>query len=201
MDALLTAYSRAFRKDDPVRLVIKGFRNPHNDVPKQIEQLVQHNPDIAEIVTVNDELDDVGLHELYRNADAMVLPTRGEGFNLPAAEAMAAGIPLIVTDHGGHLDFCTRNEARLIKSRLEPSRSHLASAGSVWAEPDLDDLTAALRDVFDDVRSFGGRYASRAEYARQVIGERLDPDAWAKLVSDVATNLVEADRPRQLRVA
>ena len=55
----------------------------------------------AKILKDRDELVD-----LFRDADVMVLPTRGEGYNLPALEAMAAGLPLIVTGHGGHRDFC-----------------------------------------------------------------------------------------------
>ncbi len=112
---LLAAYANTFRKGDPVRLVIKGFPNPHNDVPEQIERLRRRNPEVAEIVMINEDLNDVALHRLYLEADAVVLPTRGEGFNLPAVEEMASGVPLIVTDFGGHLDFCTAEEARLVR--------------------------------------------------------------------------------------
>ena len=33
VDELSAAYTKVFRRSDPVRLVIKGFPNPHNDVP------------------------------------------------------------------------------------------------------------------------------------------------------------------------
>jgi FkbM family methyltransferase len=201
VDVLLAAYAIAFRKGDPVRLVIKGFPNPHNDVPEQIERLLQRDPDVAEIIMINNDIDDTEMLELYRGADAVVLPTRGEGFNLPAAEAMAAGVPLIVTDHGGHLDFCTAEEARLVKSHFTPSHSHLTSAGSVWAEPDPDDLVAALREIFNDITMGGRKCAARAQRARETIGERLDTDAWAERVSNAAVELLTAPRPKPLRVA
>jgi glycosyltransferase involved in cell wall biosynthesis len=99
VDVLLEAYSRAFRRDDAVRLVIKVFPNPLNDVGAQIARLKEADPDAAEIMLLDRDIHEAELLDLYRQADAMVLPTRGEGFNLPAAEAMAAGLPVIVTGY------------------------------------------------------------------------------------------------------
>jgi FkbM family methyltransferase len=201
VDVLLAAYANAFREGDPVRLVIKGIPHSDNDVPEQVEQLRRRDPDSAEIIMINDDLDETAVYELYLAADAVVLPTRGENFNLPAAEAMIAGIPLIVTDYGGHLDFCTGEEVRLVRSCIARSRSHLASAGSVWAEPDRDDLVAALRGVFNDITRGKGECAARAERAREMIEEKLDPGAWAGRLSEVAVELLTAPRPHPLRVA
>ena len=150
---------------------------------------------------LNDDLDDRGMHDLYRNADAVVLPTRGEGFNIPAAEALAAGIPLIVTGHGGHLDFCGEEDARLVDYRFTPSISHLASAGSSWAEPDTADLALALREVFDDVAKGGGKSRKRAARARARIRTRLDPNAWAERMSAAAVDELTRPLSRRLRVA
>jgi FkbM family methyltransferase len=201
VDVLLAAYARAFRCHDPVRLVIKGFPNPHNDAPEQIERLQRTDLNVGEIVMINNDLDDAAMHDLYREANAMVLPTRGEGFNLPAAEAMAAGIPLIVTAHGGHLDFCTKYNARLVGFRFAPSRSHVTSSGSVWAEPDIDDLAAALREVFEDITTNRGSAAVRAASARATIAVRLEPRTWAQRVSNVASELLTTPQLPPLRVA
>ncbi len=147
VDILLRAYARAFRQGDAVRLIIKGFPNPHNDAAAQLARLRARDPDTAEIELIDRDMDETELLALYGDADAMVLPTRGEGFNLPAAEALAAGVPVIVTSYGGHMDFCRTGAARLIDFAFADSRSHLASAHSVWVEPDEDDLVAALREV------------------------------------------------------
>jgi glycosyltransferase involved in cell wall biosynthesis len=43
---------------------------------------------------------DTSLWELYRNAFAVVVPSKSEGFGLSALEAMAAGTPVVSSGHG-----------------------------------------------------------------------------------------------------
>ncbi len=45
------------------------------------------------------------LAQLYRHAVLFVLPSHCEGFGLPALEAMAAGVPVVLTDCGGVWEF------------------------------------------------------------------------------------------------
>lgn len=201
VDALLAAYAAAFRRGDSVRLVIKGFPNPHNDVAAQIAALRTADPELPEITLVNDDLSGEALLDLYRTADVMVLPARGEGFNMPAAEAMAAGIPLIVTGFGGHLDFCTPDEARFIDYRFSPSGSHIASTGSVRVEPDRDDLAQALRVAFQDLRGGGRRFAEMAARARSAVLPRLDATAWADRAWGMMMDVLLASAPRPMRLA
>ena len=148
-DLLLAAFARAFSRAERVRLVIKTFPNPHNDVAGRIADLKARHPELCEIVHLDQELSAGELDTLYLGADAVVLPSRGEGFNLPAAEAMAAGVPLIVSAVGGHRDFVESETAWLIGGHHGPSGSHLASNGSLWFEPDGEALVEAMRDVVD----------------------------------------------------
>jgi FkbM family methyltransferase len=197
VDALLAAYARAFRRGDPVRLVVKGFPNPHNDVADQLARLRAADPDLAEVELVDEDLDEAALLALYRDADAVVLPTRGEGYNLPAAEAMAAGLPLIVTGFGGHMDFLGPEEARLVDYAFAASGSHVASAGSVWADPDVDDLARALREVVDDPASARER-AARAE---QRIARETAPAALVGRLTGAALDGLLAPPAPPIRVA
>jgi glycosyltransferase involved in cell wall biosynthesis len=197
VDVLLRAYAAAFRRGDAVRLVIKGFPNPHNAAAAHVAALRDRDPDVAPIEVIDADLDAAGLAALYAGADAMVLPTRGEGFNLPAAEALALGLPLIVTGHGGHMDFCSPADARLIDYRLAPSASHVASGVSVWAEPDADDLAEAMRAARDDPAAA----AERARAGRRTIAARSDPVAWARHVRRTALDLLVRPPDPPLRIA
>src|SRR5207244_1869585 len=94
------------------------------------------------------ELDPPQMDFLYEVSDAVVLPTRGEGFNLPAAEAMARGLPVIATRHSGHLDYCTDGNSFLIDCRYELSGSHFKIANSYWARPSVDRLVETMKAVY-----------------------------------------------------
>jgi glycosyltransferase involved in cell wall biosynthesis len=180
VDLLLRAYAMAFTAADPVELTIKTFPNPHNRVADQIAALLAAMPDAPAIRLIDGDIPRGAMFDLYRDADAMVLPTRGEGFNLPAAEAMAAGVPLIVSDSGGQADFCTERNARLLPCRLVPSRSHLARPGSQWFEPDLGELAQAMREIAVGDRDI----AERAERARADVAE-MTPERLAARIDAV----------------
>lgn len=149
VDVLLEAWAKAFTSADRVYLVIKTFPNPHNNVEQQLERLAERYPDLARVEIVNRDVGQQELVQFYADADVMVLPSRGEGYNLPALEAMASGLPLIVTGHGGQRDFCSEREARLIGYRFTSSESHVSGHHSLWVEPDVEDLAAALREQVD----------------------------------------------------
>ena len=154
VDILLEAWAKAFDADDGALLVIKTFPNPHNDVAGQISALRDRAPRHAEIVFIDADLADAEIAALHSECDAYVAPSRGEGFGLPVAEAMRHNLPTIVTAHGGMLDFCDDTTSWLVDYRFAESGSHFDLFGSVWAEPLVESLVQALRDV---------RHASRGE--------------------------------------
>lgn len=66
--------------------------------------------------------------EKYREADIAVVPSLFEGFGLPAAEAMASGLPVVSTD-GGALPEVVGTDGKA--SILVPARSSTAIANAI----------------------------------------------------------------------
>ena len=60
------------------------------------------------------------LRDLYAASDAFVLATRGEGWCLPAAEAMAMELPTIITNFLGNTEFAKLHTALLVQLRVWP---------------------------------------------------------------------------------
>jgi glycosyltransferase involved in cell wall biosynthesis len=145
VDVLLAAWAKAFTRQDNVVLVIKTIPNEHNSVEDDIAALAGTHPNHARIVFIKENLDIQEIYELYRAADVVVCPSRGEGFCLPLAEALAIGKPVITTAFGGQTDFCNDETSWLCDYRFAYARTHFAVPNSVWVEPQLDSLVECLR--------------------------------------------------------
>jgi glycosyltransferase involved in cell wall biosynthesis len=187
-DVLLEAWAKAFTASDDVTLVLKTFPNPHNHIEAQVAELRARHPRLARIEIVNRDAEYEEMPDFFAAADAMVLPTRGEGYNLPALEAMASGLPLIVTGHGGHHDFCGPEQARMIAYRFTRSTSHVAADHAMWAEPDVDDLALALREYADPANADVIEARRRSALAAAVA--EGDNRAWTRRLHGVVNDLL-----------
>ncbi len=68
----------------------------------------------ADRVTVHGRLSRDDIREIFRRADAFVLPTRMESFGIAALEAMCAGLPVIARRNTGVEDFIVHGENGLL---------------------------------------------------------------------------------------
>src|SRR5262249_29451367 len=120
-DVLLGAYRRAFTKSDDVCLVVKdmgvGTFYRGQTAGNLIEQF-RSDPDAPEILYSTDDLSDEALPRLYAACDVLVQPYRGEGFGLPVLEAMACGLPVVVTAGGPTDEFVPQAACRRIPARV-----------------------------------------------------------------------------------
>lgn len=191
LDILLKSYFQNFSKNDNVELYIKTFPNPHQDIQSLVKKWQDAYPDGAKISVDLRELSESEMLGIYSNSHAMVLPTRGEGFGLPAAEAMALGLPVITTGFGGHTDFCTHQTAFLIPYTFEYSKSHLRSDGSYWAEPDCHDLSTQMLRVRDLVLSKDPGISMRCKAALNWCRENYQWEKSANAIDSIAEQILD----------
>jgi glycosyltransferase involved in cell wall biosynthesis len=144
IDSLIEAYGQAFTNDDEVSLLIKTFSNPHNRVHELLASARLKYANYPHVVVVEADLSKEQLKALMRSGDALVAPSRGEGFGLPLAEAMMMGIPVITTAYGGQMDFCSEETAWCVDFEFARAYTHFALPNSVWAEPRVASLVEQL---------------------------------------------------------
>jgi FkbM family methyltransferase len=182
VDVLLRAYAEAFCERDDVELYIKTFPNPHQNVRREIETLRKRVGALPPIIVDETPCDAEGMRALYVSADCVVLPTRGEGFNLPAAEALATGAPLIVTAHGGHAEFAQAAGAHVLNFKFAPARTHLSAPGACWVEPDGAALARAMWRIARPTVLQDALEAARAPVAAETVRAQLTFDHGARSI-------------------
>ncbi len=188
-DILIEAFCRAFTCSDNVVLIVKTFPNPHNRIEEIVDEAAKrHGQTMPKIVIINQDISPGKLLWLYQNSDCLVLPSRGEGFGIPAAEAMFYRLPVITTAHGGQTDFCTQETAWLIDYNFQYANTHLGLFDSVWAEPDIDHLTSLLKE-FPDLPE--EELKKRTDRAFELICSRFTWEYCAKQVSKFAQKLID----------
>lgn len=168
IDTLLSVMSHLCARGEAVNLVIAG------DGPQRfsVQNFMEHGPGGDRTRWLGFVKD---VRAVLSAADILVMPSRWEGFGLAAAEAMAAGLPVVATrvpglaqlvldgrtgfliDRGDVVGLCEAIERLAGDSAL---RRKLGRAGRkrVAEDFDIDDNVAAHQALYAEV--FGGRKAS-----------------------------------------
>ena len=193
-DVLLDAYWSAFTPADAVVLVLRtyvpSFSQLHTNITAHIEQyaLQTRGVRLQELAPVqwesggstelrSDSLTRSDVRDLLASTDAFVLPTRGEGWGLPVAEAMAMRLPVVVTNATGVLAYASEDNAYLI-----PVAAELDS--TAFVQPDVAALRHLLRQVVHDSGpQGGGRAQAKAASARRRM-QQFSPAYVSEIIAD-----------------
>jgi glycosyltransferase involved in cell wall biosynthesis len=187
-DLLLDAYEEAFSSRDDVTLWIKEFGSTsfyaHNSMLAMTNRFAPGSR--APHMLINtDTMDELKLAALYRRADCLVHPYRGEGFGLPLAEAMACGTPVITTAEGPAAEFCSEETGWLIPATTalvpdDPPPVGELSEPLKWYEPRFDELVRAMRAAYENRQ--GDTKRRGAEAARRIHATHT----WPQIVEQYA---------------
>lgn len=130
-------------------LVVKAFRQAHlpdavleikaaphaSDVPVNVES--GHIKLLRQWMSLEDQRD------WFRSGHVYVAPARGEGFGLMPLQAIASGVPTILTATSGQAQFSH------LATGVVPHRKVASPSGGRWDEADLDDLVGLMRDHYN----------------------------------------------------
>ena len=157
LEQLFKAYSSAFSNKDDVSLLIKVNYTPkkksmpfeYRDLKKMFDTFSK-KPLNPEVVLITGYFTENKLASLYRGCNALVSATRGEGFGLVPLEAMACGLPVIVTGWSGHMDYITKDNALIVDYKLRKAKEiqyDCESPDSLIAEPSIESLASKMITV------------------------------------------------------
>jgi glycosyltransferase involved in cell wall biosynthesis/tetratricopeptide (TPR) repeat protein len=204
IDILLDAYVRAFSAYDDVCLIVKdtGTKTVYRDSNARERILALASDDSRpSIIYIEEDLSAHVLAGVYTAADCLVQPYRGEGFCLPALEAMAAGLPVVVPEGGPTDDFVDDTVGWRISAehKLMPNGrvGHYECVHAPWMfEVDPEVLARQLRQIAtnpEEAKERGGRASIRActewswDRSAEVVLARLKALKCSASVTDTKT--------------
>jgi glycosyltransferase involved in cell wall biosynthesis len=160
-DILVKAFLEEFPKEQDVRLILKtsNYGNPFAVHDKRVVDKISP--------CTHEEL----LSDFFINVDCFVFPTRGEGFGLPSLEAMATGLPVIVTGWSGILEYMRPEYGWMLDYKMVPAKAfteeiYKEDCGD-WAEPSFEQLKASMRYAYEHRDECKTRGIAAARYVQK----------------------------------
>lgn len=99
-DILANAFEKAFARKRDAHLIVATTHSTSN-VP-ELQALEKYK---SNIWAMTGALDEHGMARLYNSVDCYASASRGEGWNLPAIEAAACGVPVVLSDSSTHREI------------------------------------------------------------------------------------------------
>jgi GT2 family glycosyltransferase/glycosyltransferase involved in cell wall biosynthesis/predicted Zn-dependent protease len=173
-DVLLKAYLENFTAADDVCLVIKDFGGKSVYAGQTLEtqiKAIQAHPHAPAILYLTEELSPEDMPGLYTACDCLVHPYRGEGFGLPVLEAMACGLPVIVTGGGATDDFADDEHAYCapaFRKSIDAQVGDFKLIRNGWLlEPDPKAWAERMRWVFTHRAEAHAKGRAASDYVRR----------------------------------
>jgi len=139
---IISSFLKAFPKDKDVRLLL-SVDNPFMPGFKNADEILKREGiNDSRIINVGFQSREEYIKTL-QSSNCYVSCAKGEGWNIPLAEAIACGVPTIASNCSGQLEFCEGI------SHLVDIKGHTFIKdfpGKLFL-PDFDHLTALMEDV------------------------------------------------------
>lgn len=152
LTGLIKAYAKLLKEYNiPNKLMIVGEKDMRYPEPFHlVEEL-----GIKDKVVFHGYVDEEELTKIYSRASVFVLPSLYEGFGFPPLEAMANGVPVVVSDTPALLEVVGRDKA-------------------VVVDPlNVDDIAAGIYKIFSDISLRDRLIKQGREYVKKFSLERM----------------------------
>lgn len=164
IDKIVQGFYQAFGNNPNIRLVLNA-KYSDADYKRRIDNFIAQRKAKNISFQQRNLTNDLYLR-LFKQLDCYINASQGEGFSIQPREAMALGIPAIVSNNTAQISICNTGLVRVINSpyKRKADYSFFGIHGDVgnFFDTDTAEIARAMRDMYDNYQ----HYLSKAQQAR-----------------------------------
>lgn len=180
---VVDAFLELFDGDDNYQLILKynDFCYAEIYLNGRLVQATEH----PQIIGIPEIFSNEDMVKLYQKCHCMVYPTSGEGFGMIPFEAMATGMPTIVTNLTGCADFAHLGIPLDAEYGEATFNNHQYSTDTgLWAMPDFEELINHMQNVTSEYDLFKKHAVQSARIIHQ-------DHSWSATADRILSRLAE----------
>jgi len=185
---VVDAFLELFDGNEDYQLILKynNFCYAEIYLDGKLVQATEH----PQIIGIPEIFSAEDLVRLYHKCHCLVYPTSGEGFGMIPFEAMATGMPTIVTNLTGCADFAHYGIPLEAEYGEATYNNHQYSTDTgLWAVPNFDELVIHMQDVAGDYDLF----KKSAIHSAKIIHQE---HSWSATADKILARLAEFDKKK-----
>lgn len=174
VDAIIRCYFSEFDVSDNVVLILKVKKygitqsaldtymaNKIEGIKKQLRMHKNHEL-YPKCFCITSEINQTEIYSLHQACDCFVGISHGEGWSIPAFEAMCFGKTPICSNEGGPSEFIEPNDkstgtlvsgSRTICTHTDPAFPNIFTGFETWFQPDEQEVKDAMRYYYNNKES------------------------------------------------
>lgn len=158
LSALLKAFHTEFSPEEPVNLLIKT----NADITKFCDEiksglrLYKNLHYYKKEILITQYVSEADMMRIHATGDCFVMPSLGEGWNIPAAEACAMGKTPVMVNWGGNTEFLNESTGYPVNYTLSPAFGMIDTLPNLHggfenlAQIDILDLRKQMRLAYEN---------------------------------------------------
>lgn len=183
-ETLIEAFMNEFSNEN-VELTLKVNNEQLNNPKKYISRIEKQLKKTARIKVDNRVLKDEDISNFLQGFNCLVNPTRGEGFGYPGLQAMASGLPTIITDYSGCQEYA-RTETSLLLSvegfeKKEDMDGIVQFRNKLWPIISVKQLQEKMRFAYEN----GNRMKELAKNAYEFVQGKFNYEVVGKRFREI----------------
>lgn len=201
LDLVLEAWKN-FEDDDNKELILKvntfyaenmyAAQGKKFNLNEYLATLYQKElPQNMKLLSIN--LSDDALTLMYNNVDCVLSPTRGEGFGLIPFEALACGVPCIVTEGLGcdeYLNVAKKGFLKIKQKGLCPAENRYpyleGEKQSNWVEPDVEHFKEQMKEFANNEEKYRAEALEASKIIHENFNEKVIAEKFKKVFNSYA---------------